>query len=179
LADDFFAHSHAVVANSAKCGNDVILQKRGQLSAERPRLRQAERRQLVTRLHAVRPAVLEEQPVDGAINACVAEKQSARRDRKRNEARRPLSLVLTRIPGWERNTNVCGQWASLAQQKWEDGCIMAARVALRAHLSIGDGSVITAKSGIPNDVPRVHVFWLYGRSTISAVGSTTVAALNA
>ena len=33
------------------------------------------------------------------------------------------------------------------------GCILAGQVGAAGHLKIGDGAVLTAQSGVPNDVP--------------------------
>jgi UDP-3-O-[3-hydroxymyristoyl] glucosamine N-acyltransferase len=37
-------------------------------------------------------------------------------------------------------------------------CILAGQVGTAGHLTVGDGTVITAQSGVPNDVPACSLF---------------------
>jgi len=50
-------------------------------------------------------------------------------------------------PGWPGRLNKIG-----------DGCILAGQVGTAGHLTIGNGAVITAKSGVPNDVPPAGLY---------------------
>ena len=48
---------------------------------------------------------------------------------------------------------LCGQVGLAGSTQHWGNCILAGQVGTAGHLTVGDGTVITAQSGVPNDVP--------------------------
>jgi UDP-3-O-[3-hydroxymyristoyl] glucosamine N-acyltransferase len=148
--DDFFAHAHAVVRESCRIGNRVILQNGVVIGGDGlgfARMKDGS----WFKMTQSGPAVLEDD-VEVQANACV-DRATVGETRVGRGTKIDDLVLIGHASRVGVNAMLCGQVGLAGSTKVGDGCILAGQVGTAGHLSIGDGSVATAKSGIPSDIP--------------------------
>src|SRR5580698_4939856 len=156
IGDDFFAHSHAVVREFCQIGNRVILQNGAIIGGDG--LGFAKQKDGTWyKMQQSGPAVLEDD-VEVQANACV-DRATVGETRIGRGTKLDDLVIVGHASRVGANTMLCGQ------------------VGTAGHLTIGAGSVITANSGVPNDVPPRSMFSGYP-AVDNRQWLKTVAALN-
>jgi UDP-3-O-[3-hydroxymyristoyl] glucosamine N-acyltransferase len=155
IGDDFFAHAHAVVRESCRIGNRVILQNGAVIGGDG--LGFAKRKDgSWYKMRQSGPAVLEDD-VEVQSNACV-DRATVGETRIGRGTKIDDLVLVGHASQVGANAMLCGQVGLAGSTKVGDGCILAGQVGTAGHLSIGEGTVITAQSGIPNDIPARSLF---------------------
>jgi UDP-3-O-[3-hydroxymyristoyl] glucosamine N-acyltransferase len=127
----FLAHAHAVVREGCRLGDDVVLQNGAVIGADGFGFAKGDEGRWVKIVQSG-PAVLED-AVEVQANSCV--------DR--------ASVGETRVKRGAKIDNLVqvGHGSEVGENT-----LLCAQVGLAGHLTIGDGAIATAQTGIPGDV---------------------------
>ncbi len=139
VGDDFFSHAHAVVREFCRIGNRVILQNGVVIGADGLGFAKQKDGSWY-KMAQSGPAVLEDD-VEVQANACVD--RATVGETRIGRGTKLDDLVLIGLAG---------------STKVGSNCILAGQVGTAGHLTVGEGTVITAQSGVPNDVPARALF---------------------
>ena len=154
IGNRFFAHSHAIVREYCRLGDDVVLQNGAVIGADGFGFaRDGEQWHKIVQSG---PAVLEDE-VEVQANACVDRASIGETRVARGTKIDNLAQVGHGSSVGER-TLLCAQVGLAGSTKVGKNVILAGQVGVAGHCTIGDGAIATAQSGIPNDVaPGVMV----------------------
>ena len=149
IADDFFAHAHAVVREFCRIGNRVILQNGVILGADGFGFAKREDGTWHKILQSG-PVVIEDD-VEIQANACV-DRATIGETRVGRGAKLDDMVMVGHGSQVGANTLLCAQVGLAGSTKVGRDCILAGQVGSGGHLTIGDRTLITAQSGIPHDL---------------------------
>ena len=137
IGEHFFAHAHAVVREHCRIGDRVILQNGVIIGGDG--LGYAKQKDgSWYKMAQSGPAVLEDD-VEVQANACV-DRATVGETRIGRGAKIDDLVLVGHASEVGANAMLCGQ------------------VGTAGHLTVGKGAVITAKSGVPNDVPAAALY---------------------
>jgi len=149
IADDFFAHAHAVVREFCSIGNRVILQNGVILGADGFGF--AKRKDGTWHKILQSGPVVIEDDVEIQANACV-DRATIGETRVGSGAKLDDMVMVGHGSQVGANTLLCAQVGLAGSTKVGRDCILAGQVGSGGHLTIGDRTLITAQSGIPHDL---------------------------
>ena len=150
IGDDFFSHAHAIVRESCRLGNRVILQNGVVIGGDG--LGFAKQKDGAWyKMAQSGPAVLEDD-VEVQANACV-DRATVGETRIGRGTKLDDLVLIGHASQVGSNSMLCGQVGLAGSTKIGQNCILAGQVGTAGHLTVGDGTVITAQSGVPTDVP--------------------------
>ena len=150
IGDDFFSHAHAIVRESCRLGNRVILQNGVVIGGDG--LGFAKQKDGTWyKMAQSGPAVLEDD-VEVQANACV-DRATIGETRIGRGTKLDDLVLIGHASQVGSNSMLCGQVGLAGSTKVGHNCILAGQVGTAGHLTVGDGAVITAQSGVPTDVP--------------------------
>jgi len=150
IGSDFFAHAHAVVREFCAIGDRVILAKRRRHWRRWFRLR----RQAGGRWYKILqsgPVVIEDD-VEVQSNSCV-DRATIGETRIRRGAKIDDLVLVGHASKIGEDSSCAAQVGLPAQPKWATSAFLRASGRHR-HLTIGDGAVVTAQSGVPATFPQ-------------------------
>ena len=149
IGHDFFAHAHAVVRESCRLGDRVILQNGVVIGGDGFGFAKQKNGGWHKMVQAG-PTVLEDD-VEVQANSCVDRATIGETRIGRGSKIDDLVLVGhgSRVGA---NTLLCGQVGLAGSTKVGNDCILAGQVGSGGHISIGDRTLLTAQSGIPHDL---------------------------
>jgi UDP-3-O-[3-hydroxymyristoyl] glucosamine N-acyltransferase len=149
----FIAHSHAVVREHCRLGDDVILQNGAVIGADGVGFERTAGAKTGSAWYKIRqsgPAVLEDR-VEVQANACV-DGASIGETRVKAGAKIDNLVQVGHGSTVGEDTLLCAQVGLAGSTEIGRNVILAGLVGVAGHCVIGDGVVATAQSGIPNDV---------------------------
>jgi UDP-3-O-[3-hydroxymyristoyl] glucosamine N-acyltransferase len=155
IGDDFFAHSHAVVREFCRVGNQVVLQNGAVVGCDGLGFAKQSDGTWY-KMAQSGPAILED-AVEVQANACV-DRATVGETRVGRGTKLDDLVLIGHASHVGKNTMICGQVGLAGSTNIGDNCILAGQVGTAGHLTVGDGSVLTAQSGVPNDVPPHSVY---------------------
>jgi UDP-3-O-[3-hydroxymyristoyl] glucosamine N-acyltransferase len=155
IGSHFFSHAHAVVRESCRLGDHVILQNGAIIGGDgfgfaRDGASYGEP-STWHKIMQTGPAVLEDH-VEVQANACV-DRATVGETRIHTGAKIDNLVQVGHGSSVGADTLLCGQVGLAGSTKVGRDAILAGQVGVSGHLSIGDGAIITAQSGIINDIP--------------------------
>jgi UDP-3-O-[3-hydroxymyristoyl] glucosamine N-acyltransferase len=155
IGSRFFAHAHAVVREHCRIGNRVILQNGVVIGGDG--LGFAKRSDGTWyKMVQSGPAILEDD-VEVQANACI-DRATVGETRVGRGTKIDDLVLVGHASHVGANGMLCGHVGLAGSTRIQDNCILAGRVGTAGHLTVGEGSVITAQSGVPNDVPAHSVY---------------------
>ena len=155
IGSRFFAHAHAVVREHCRIGNRVILQNGVIIGGDG--LGFAKRSDGTWyKIVQSGPAVLEDD-VEVQANACV-DRATVGETRIGHGTKIDDLVLVGHASHVGANGMLCGHVGLAGSTHIQDNCILAGRVGTAGRLTVGEGTVITAQSGVPNDVPPHSVY---------------------
>ena len=155
IGSRFFAHAHAVVREHCRIGNRVILQNGVIIGGDG--LGFAKRADgSWYKMAQSGPAVLEDD-VEVQANACI-DRATVGETRIGRGTKIDDLVLVGHASHVGANGMLCGHVGLAGSTRIEDNCILAGRVGTAGHLTVGEGTVITAQSGVPNDVPAHSMY---------------------
>ena len=174
IGDDFFAHSHVVVREQCRLGHRVILQNGVVIGADGfGYAKQADGTWY--KMQQAGPAVLEDD-VEVQANSCV-DRATVGETRIGRGAKLDDLVVVGHASHVGQNTMLCGQVGLAGSTEVGNNCLLAGNVGTAGHLTIGDGATVTAKSGVPHDIPPKSTYSGYP-AVENKLWLRTMAALN-
>lgn len=150
IGDNFLAHSHSVVREFCRIGNDVILQNGVVVGGDGFGFAKDN----AGRWHKIvqsGPTVIEDD-VEIQANACV-DRASVGETRIARGAKIDNLVQVGHGSKVGEDTLLCAQVGLAGSTDVGKNVILAGQVGVAGHCKIGDGAIATAQSGIPNDVP--------------------------
>jgi UDP-3-O-[3-hydroxymyristoyl] glucosamine N-acyltransferase len=150
IGSDFFAHAHAVVREFCVVGDRVILQNGVIIGGDG--LGFAKRKDGSWYKIAQSGVAVLEDDVEVQANACV-DRATVGETRIGRGSKLDDLVLVGHASKVASNAMLCGQVGLAGSTQIGHGVILAGQVGTAGHLSVGDHAVVTAKSGIPNDVP--------------------------
>ncbi len=150
IGDRFLAHAHAVVRESCRLGNDVVLQNGAVIGGDGfGFVHESDGRW--TKITQSGVTVLGNS-VEVQANACV-DRASIGETRVGNGSKVDNLVQIGHGSTVGENSLLCAQVGLAGSTQVGNGVILAGQVGVAGHCKVGDGAVATAQSGIPNDVP--------------------------
>lgn len=150
IGSRFFAHAHAVVREHCRIGNRVTLQNGVVIGGDG--LGFAKRSDGTWyKMVQSGPAILEDD-VEIQANACI-DRATVGETRIGRGTKIDDLVLVGHASHVGANGMLCGHVGLAGSTHIENDCILAGRVGTAGHLTVGQGTVITAQSGVPNDVP--------------------------
>jgi UDP-3-O-[3-hydroxymyristoyl] glucosamine N-acyltransferase len=149
IGDNFFAHSHAIVREFCRVGNNVVLQNGVVVGGDGfgfAKDDQGRWRKIVQS----GPTVIEDD-VEIQANACV-DRASVGETRVSRGAKIDNLVQVGHGSKVGEDTLLCAQVGLAGSTDVGKNVILAGQVGVAGHCKIGDGTIATAQSGIPNDV---------------------------
>lgn len=155
IGDDFFAHAHACVRENCRIGNRVLLQNGVVVGSDGFGFA----REASGRWHKMRQAGITIIEDDVEIQAHSAIDRATIGETHIGRGTKIDNLVQVGH-GCKvgEDTLLCGHTGLAGTTRVGNRCILAGGVGTAGHLSIGDGATITARSGVPSDVPAGAVY---------------------
>jgi UDP-3-O-[3-hydroxymyristoyl] glucosamine N-acyltransferase len=147
--DRLFAHAHAVVRESCRLGDDVVLQNGVVVGADGFGFAKNENGRW-EKIPQSGPAVIEDD-VEIQANACV-DRASVGETRIGRGVRIDNLVQVGHGSSVGENTLLCAQVGLAGSTRVGKDVTLAGQVGVAGHLTIGDGAIATAQSGIPGDV---------------------------
>jgi len=148
IGDDFFAHSHSVVREFCRVGDRVILQNGAVIGADG--LGFAKRKDGTWhKIVQSGPAVLEDD-VEIQANACV-DRATVGETRIGKGSKLDDLVLVGHACQVGPDSMLCGQTGLAGSTTTGRGVIFAGQAASSGHLHVGDGTIVTAQSGLPGD----------------------------
>jgi UDP-3-O-[3-hydroxymyristoyl] glucosamine N-acyltransferase len=155
IGDDFFAHAHACVREGCRIGNRVLLQNGVVVGSDGFGFaREASGRWRKMRQAGI--TIIEDdveiQAHSAIDRATVGETHIGRGAKIDNLVQVGHGCKVG------EDTLLCGHVGLAGTTRVGNRCILAGGVGTAGHLTIGDGATLTAKSGVPSDVPPGAVY---------------------
>lgn len=146
----FFAHSHAVVRENSRIGNDVTLQNGAVIGADGFGFA----KQADGSYYKIRQTgnVVIEDGVEVQAYTCI-DRAAVGETRLRRGAKVDNLVQVGHGCDIGENTLLCAQVGLAGTSKVGRNVILTGQVGVAGHLTIGDNVIVTPQSGIPNDVP--------------------------
>ena len=154
IGDDFFAHAHAVVRESCRVGNRVILQNGVGIGGDGLGFAKQEDGSWYKIVQSG-PAVLEDD-VEVQSNSCI-DRATVGETRIGRGTKIDDLVLVGHASQLGANNMICGQTGLAGSTKIGDNCIFAGQSGSSGHLTVGDNVIVTAQSGLPTDVPSNSV----------------------
>ena len=154
IGDRFFAHTHAIVREHCRLGNNVVLQNGVVIGGDGFGFAKDDS----GRWHKIvqsGPVVIEDD-VEIQANACV-DRASVGETRVARGAKIDNLVQVGHGSSVGENSLLCAQAGLAGSTEIGKNVILAGQVGVAGHCKIGDGVVATAQTGIPNDVPAGSV----------------------
>jgi len=150
IGDRFFAHSHAVVREGCRLGDDVLLQNAAIIGCDGFGFaKDGEGRW--QKIPQSGPVVVGNF-VEIQANACI-DRASVGETRIADGAKIDNLVQVGHGSSVGENTLLCSQVGLAGSTEVGSNVTLAGQVGVAGHCKIGDGAIATAQSGIPNDVP--------------------------
>lgn len=146
----FFGHSHAVVREFCRIGNNVVLQNGVVVGADGFGFAKDDKGQW-HKIVQSGPTIIEDD-VEIQANACV-DRASVGETRIARGAKIDNLVQVGHGSTVGEDTLLCAQAGLAGSTDVGKNVILAGQVGVAGHCKIGDGAIATAQSGIPNDVP--------------------------
>jgi UDP-3-O-[3-hydroxymyristoyl] glucosamine N-acyltransferase len=150
IGDNFLAHSHAIVREFCRIGNNVTLQNGVVVGGDGFGFA----KDRTGRWHKIvqsGPTVIEDD-VEIQANACI-DRASVGETRIARGAKIDNLVQVGHGSSVGEDTLLCAQVGLAGSTEVGNKVILAGQVGVAGHCTIGDGAIATAQSGIPNDVP--------------------------
>ncbi|MDR3437489.1 UDP-3-O-(3-hydroxymyristoyl)glucosamine N-acyltransferase [Telmatospirillum sp.] len=149
IGNNFFAHSHATVREYCHLGNNVILQNGAIVGADGFGFAKDDARQW----HKIAQSgvTILEDDVEVQANACI-DRASIGETRIRRGAKIDNFVQIGHGSEVGENSVLCARVGLAGSTMVGKNVTLAGGVGVAGHCSIGDGAVVTAMSGVPNDV---------------------------
>lgn len=154
IGDRFLAHSHSVVRENVRIGNDVILQNGVVVGGDGFGFaRQADGSYY--KIIQVGTVTIEDN-VEIQANACI-DRASVGATRLRRGVKVDNLVQVGHGCEVGENTLLCGQAGLAGSTRVGRNVILAGQVGVAGHLTIGDNVIASSQAGIPSDVPANRV----------------------
>jgi UDP-3-O-[3-hydroxymyristoyl] glucosamine N-acyltransferase len=163
----FLAHSHAVVRENVRIGNDVILQNGAVVGGDGFGFAKRADGSYHKIVHA--GTVVVEDGVEIQANSCI-DRASVGETRLRRGVKVDNLVQVGHGCDIGDNSLLCSQVGLAGSCKVGRNVILTGQVGAAGHLTIGDNAIVTPQSGIPSDVepnatvsgsPAIdHFLWL-------------------
>jgi len=154
IGDNFFAHTHAIVRERCRIGNNVILQNGVVVGGDGFGFAKDDSGRWYKIVQSG-PVVIEDD-VEIQSNACV-DRASVGETRVARGAKIDNLVQVGHGSSVGENSLLCAQAGLAGSTEIGKNVILAGQVGVAGHCKIGDGVVATAQTGIPNDVPAGSV----------------------
>ncbi|MBZ5694828.1 MAG: UDP-3-O-(3-hydroxymyristoyl)glucosamine N-acyltransferase [Acidobacteriia bacterium] len=155
VGDDFFAHSHACVREGCHIGHRVLLQNGVIVGSDGFGFA----REASGRWHKMRQAGIAVIEDDVEIQAQSAIDRATVGETHIGRGTKIDNLVqVGHACKVGEDTLLCGQVGLAGTTHVGNRCILAGGVGSAGHLTIGDGATVTARSGVPSDVPPGAIY---------------------
>jgi UDP-3-O-[3-hydroxymyristoyl] glucosamine N-acyltransferase len=150
IGDRFFAHSHAIVREGCRLGDDILLQNGAIVGCDGFGFaKDADGRW--QKIPQSGPAVLGNS-VEVQANTCI-DRASVGETRIAHGAKIDNLVQVGHGSSVGEHTLLCAQVGLAGSSEVGNNVTLAGQVGVAGHCKIGDGAIATAQSGIPNDVP--------------------------
>src|SRR5215472_11507434 len=150
----FFAHSHSVVRENVRIGDDVILQNGAVVGCDGFGFAREEDGSY---FKIVQPGkVVIEDHVEVQANSCI-DRASVGETRLRRGVKVDNLVQVGHGCDIGENTLLCGQVGLAGSTRVGRNVLLAGQVGAAGHLTIGDNVIASSQSGIPNDVESGRV----------------------
>jgi UDP-3-O-[3-hydroxymyristoyl] glucosamine N-acyltransferase len=149
IGDNFFAHSHALVREFCRIGNNVVLQNGVVVGGDGFGFA----KDALGHWHKIvqsGPVIIEDD-VEIQANACV-DRASVGETRIARGAKIDNLVQIGHGSKVGEDSLLCAQAGLAGSTEIGKSVILAGQVGVAGHCKIGDGAIATAQSGIPNDV---------------------------
>jgi UDP-3-O-[3-hydroxymyristoyl] glucosamine N-acyltransferase len=150
IGDNFFAHAQAVVRESCRIGNRVILQNGAVVGADGFGFAKGDDGAW-KKIPQSGPVIIGDD-VEIQANACI-DRASVGETRIGAGSKIDNLVQVGHGSSVGDHTLLCAQVGLAGSTQVGDNVILAGQVGVAGHCKIGDGVVATAQSGIPSDVP--------------------------
>jgi UDP-3-O-[3-hydroxymyristoyl] glucosamine N-acyltransferase len=154
IGDTFLAHSHAIVREFCRIGNNVVLQNGVVVGGDGFGFAKDDQGHW-HKIVQSGPTVIEDD-VEIQSNACV-DRASVGETRIARGAKIDNLVQVGHGSKVGEDTLLCAQVGLAGSTDVGRNVILAGQVGVAGHCKIGDGAIATAQSGIPNDVPAKAV----------------------
>lgn len=148
IGDDFFAHSHSVVREFCRVGDRVILQNGTVIGADG--LGFAKKKDGTWHKIVQSGPVVLEDDVEIQANSCV-DRATVGETRIGHGTKVDDLVLIGHACQVGPDSMLCGQTGLAGSTTTGRGVIFAGQAASSGHLHVGDGTVVTAQSGLPGD----------------------------
>src|SRR5438477_463030 len=155
IGNPSFAHAHAVVREHCSIANRAILQNGVVIGGDGLGFAKQKNGSWY-KMAQSGPAVLEDD-IEVQANACI-DRATVGETRIGRGAKIDDLVLIGHASQVGANAMLCGQVGLAGSTKVGEGCILAGQVGTAGHLTIGNRAVITAKRGVPNDVPPAGLY---------------------
>jgi UDP-3-O-[3-hydroxymyristoyl] glucosamine N-acyltransferase len=154
IGDYFFAHSHSIVREYCRVGNNVVLQNGVIVGCDGFGFAKDEQG-VWHKIVQAGPAVIEDD-VEIQANSCI-DRASVGETRIGSGVKVDNLVQVGHGSKVEANTLLCAQVGLAGSSEIGKNAILAGQVGVAGHCKLGDGVIMTAQSGVSHDVPAGKV----------------------